>query len=124
MGERRVKVGDLVLIGHPRVTMPTDWFLAKVLWACTEDVAVEHTDLSGSELYRQVLTTDHVRAIGTISDLQDFKERCRTVVAKRQKRVRECERTLGRAREAVWEQIDELAKEGIALDHGGGGGYG
>lgn len=110
----RPKVGEYVLIGSSGVTLPGDWFVAKVLWADGEEILTEHEAPSHGRC-RQVLTIAHVRAIGSISELGQFKETSRVAVADLSRRVREAESALGDARKAVWDKLDDLAEDARRL---------
>jgi hypothetical protein len=104
------KAGDLVLIGHPRVTMPSDWFLATVLWTDgREEILTEHTPPSRMPpVVRQVFDVEHVRAIGSIDELVDIKARASEAVCKQRERIHECTTALGRAREELWAVLDKI----------------
>lgn len=104
-----VKPGDAVLISFGVASMPEDWQIARVLWADGEDVLLDRHSRSVGEDFRQVLTIDHVRAVGDVSFLIDFKERCRKAVKELSDRVHDCETALGAARAAVWAKLDEIA---------------
>ena len=100
--------GDYILVGAPGTTMPVDWFFAKVLWADGDDVVTEHDPPSGGK-YRQILHISHVRAIGSLAELVQFKESRRVTVHRLAMRVHKAECALGAARNAVWVKLDEIA---------------
>jgi len=100
--------GDYILVGAPGNTMPVDWFFAKVLWADGDDVVTEHEPPSGTK-YRQILHISHVRAIGSLADLVQFKESSRVTVHRLAMRVHKAEGALQAARNAVWAELDEIA---------------
>jgi hypothetical protein len=102
--------GDFILVGIPGVVMPNDWFLAKVLWIDGDDLVTEHTPPSGNG-YRQILHVDRVRAIGSIAELVQFKERNRIAVHKLAMRVHKAESDLQAARDAVYARLDAIAVE-------------
>jgi hypothetical protein len=100
--------GDCILAGAPGTTMPSDWFFAKVLWADGDDVVTEHDPPSGTK-YRQILHISHVRAIGSLAELVQFKESRRVAVHRLAMRVHKAECALGAARNAVWVELDAIA---------------
>lgn len=106
----RVKPGDCVLIGRPGITMPSDWFGAIVMWVGGPDILTEHTP-AGGQCYRQVLDISHVRAVGSWEELRAYQRRCQELVDAEQKKVWETESALGRARDAVWAKLDEIAAD-------------
>lgn len=112
----KVKAGDRVLIGTPGVSMPSDWFVATVLWADDYEILTQHEPPSRQpRLLRQVLPIESVRAVGDGGTLAEFKKEACQAVEDEQRKVREMESELGRARDAVWAKLDELAatvKEG------------
>lgn len=112
-------VGDYVLIGTPGVTMPSDWFMARVLWAHGAEMLTEHTPPCGNPpICRQVLPIDMVRAIGGLAELNAFKEQARVAVAEARKAVDTATQALEDAREAVWAKLDEIALAVPAMSKG------
>ncbi len=110
--KQNLAVGSLVLIGRPGISMPGDWWLAKVLWTDGTEILTEHQPPGGiPERYLQVLEIEYVRAVGTISELVAFKRRCAEAVKKKQARVRRCEDTLADARKAMWHELDKIAAD-------------
>lgn len=99
--------GDWVLLGKPSVTLPSDWFIAKVLWFDASDVVTEHRPPSGGEPYRQVFGRSYVVASGAYLNLAHRQDEARKAVAELQAAVRDAEAALSRAREAVWERLDQ-----------------
>lgn len=110
--QRRIAVGDTVYLGTPGITLPTDWYLGTVLWGHGDDLVVERSDTTGSGRWLQIVHIGMVRAAGTIPEIAEFRRICIAKVRKRQKRVRDLERALGRARSAVFEELDEIAEAG------------
>lgn len=108
----KVKAGDRVLIGTPGISLPMDWFMATVLWADADEILTQHEPPSRQPpQLRQVMSIDSVRAVGDDETLMTFrKEACEAVEAE-QRKVRELESELGRARNAVWAKLDELAAD-------------
>ncbi len=103
-----VAVGDWVLIGTARVTMPSDWFAAEVLWVGRGEVLTTHKTPTCSEGYRQVFAFDNIVRVGTVRELHEYQENSRRAVQDQQRIVRECELALSRAREAVWTKLESL----------------
>lgn len=111
--------GDLVLIGSPGITMPGDWFFAKVRWTEGADVLVEQYGLGGTGRFHQLHSIADVRAVGDVAFLNDFEKRCREEVRSLSEQVSACERALGAARDAVWSKLDEIGAAGPARQSGG-----
>lgn len=107
-----IDAGAHILLGTPGITMPADWYFGKVLWAHGDDLVIERQTATGKWL--QIYHTAEVRAVGTIEELAEFKRLCVARVRKHQKRVRDLEQALGRARAAVWQELDEIAEEGLS----------
>lgn len=99
-------VGDYVLIGTFGVTLPSDWFIAKVLWADRNDVLTEHAMPASRNICRQVLSIEQVRRVGPIGELMEYRESRRKAVAELAEKVREAERALHLARTAVYSGIE------------------
>jgi hypothetical protein len=104
-----VAAGDLVLLGG-YASMPGDWHLARIVWTDGENILVEHHGLAGNDRQLDVQHIGRVRAVGTIPELRDYKDRCRKETETLWREVREAENALGRARDAVWARLDEMFK--------------
>lgn len=124
MGKRTTtpRAGCLVLVGSPKDTLPYYWFVARVLWADNEDVLIEHTPPSGTK-YRSVIPVEHVRAMGSLHVLVDYKDRCSAAIEHMRTAVFEAETALDAARKAVWSTLDgqNLGSTCIDLDEQGEG---
>jgi hypothetical protein len=104
----RIAIDDYVLIGTLGITLPCDWFLAKVLWTDGADVLTEHRMPASHDVCRQVLSIDQVRSVGSIADVMAFQESCRKSVADFSNKVHDAERALGEARRAVYREIERI----------------
>lgn len=105
----RVEAGTLVLLGKPGISMPSDWFMAKVLWADHEQILTEHAMPASGDPYRQVFHVSHIRGHGNVVQLNEYRRRCQRAAGDRVKRVRDLESALGVARRNVWAKLDEIA---------------
>ncbi|RXF75053.1 hypothetical protein [Hansschlegelia zhihuaiae] len=112
--------GDLVLIGTFGVSLPGDWFLAKVEWTDGVDVLVEQYGLSGADRFHHLHSVEAVRAVGDHDFLREAKERARVEVKELQEEVSRAESALGAARAAVWRRLDEIGVAGIQRSGSGG----
>lgn len=109
-----VNVNDLVLLGTPKVAMPSDWWLGRVLWVGQGDILVEQYGIGGQRPHRHLHGIDMVRAVGTGEELLAAKERARIALADLTKRVSACEAALREARDDVWRELDAMATIGGA----------
>lgn len=85
-----------------------DWFTAVVLWVGYGEVLAHHATPTTTEGFRQVFPFDSIIAVGTLSDLIDYREHCWRAVEDQERAVRACEADLGKARYAVWKVLDQL----------------
>ncbi len=102
--------GDHVLCGMPGISRPSDWYFATVLWADAADVAIEHGTFTGQNV-RSFIDRSHVRAVGTDGNLVTLQREAREAVADLERAVSDAETALGRARQAVWDKLDEYVSE-------------
>jgi hypothetical protein len=110
LGRQKLKVGDVVLLGMPGVSLPGDWFIGEVVWFDADHVLVYQSHIGGGgKSFPQLHGMDYVRAIGTVEELGEIRSRVREAVAEFQKYVRSAESMLNDAREAVWARLDEFA---------------
>lgn len=91
-----IKSGDLVMCGSHGISMPSDFFVARVLWT---DGVVENA-----------------LKVATIDELFEFKRTARKRVEKLCRKVQDAERKLGDARRAVWAALEQMG----ASKSGGG----
>jgi hypothetical protein len=101
--------GDTVLIGTPGVSMPSHWWHATVIYVAGDEIATEHTPPSNSRPQRQFLPITDVRAVGSYAFLREFQETATKAVGDLSKGVDDATQALGRARDAVWAKLDEIA---------------
>lgn len=101
--------GDTVLIGAPGVSMPGHWWHATVIYVAGDEIATEHSPPGNAGLQRQFMPITHVRAVGSYAFLHDFQETARKAVEDLSKGVADAAQALGRARDAVWAKLDEIA---------------
>lgn len=99
------KVGDHVLVGTPRL-LPSDWFLARVLWADAADALTEHQGVT--HRIRQAVSLDEVVAWGSLDELRRFQAEATKAVEALRGDVRQAEELLGRARSAVADRLEAL----------------
>lgn len=104
-----LKPGDTVLLGSPGITLPSDWWLARVLLVCDDEIATEHQVASGAGPQRQFLHVGWVRAIGSIDELIMIKDAVRRLTAPLCQHVRHCEAALAGARAAAAASIQDIA---------------
>ena len=110
----KIKAGDHVLLGGTHASYPSHWVLGVVLWADGGDLLVERGGFSGDS-WREVVHVSHVRAVGTISELVETKSRTAEAVRELRRVVDEREAELGRARDALWQRVEELAADGLKV---------
>lgn len=109
-----VNVGDWVLCGS-RYSLPSEWYVAQVLWVGPHDVLTQHVAPSRqSEPYRQVEERERIRCVGSHQKCADFQEAANSAVERLRTAVHEAEQALQTARAAVARKIDELATTGAA----------
>lgn len=111
-----VKAGDYALIGGTAASFPNNWFLALVLWADHRDVLLDRRDGTGTEQWRQLEPIGHVRAVGSIEQLVAVKETARLAVRELAQKADEATEAMGRAREAVWAKLEEMADAGLTVN--------
>ncbi len=111
---REIVVGDHVLCGSSRASMPGGWFLGVVLWAGKGDFLIERATING-ETWREVIHLSDVRAVGTIVELVQIQATARDAVRDLSRAEHEATEVLGRARSAVWAKVDALADGGLAV---------
>jgi hypothetical protein len=109
-----VKVGDHVLLGGTRASYPGHWYLGMVLWAGNGDLLVERYTLNG-ERWRQQQSIHDVRAVGPLSELVAIQNAASKEVAELVSTIGECESALGRARDALWARLEEMAEGGLKV---------
>lgn len=109
-----LKPGDLVMCGSYGISMPGDFFLARVLWTDGAEMLTEHEPPGGGR-QRNVWSVENALAVGTISELRAFKEGARRKVAKLRAKVDAAELRLGDARRAVYDALEKMgaAKGGV-----------
>lgn len=110
-----VKSGDYVLAGGSRASLPSDWFMAPVVWADAETVLVRRSSAAFGGAFTQVLEIAAIRAVGPPSDLSDLKRKASDAVRELANAVHDAESALGRARDAVWKKVGELAEAGMMV---------
>src|SRR5260370_2189100 len=108
-----LKTGDHVLMGGSYASFPADWYFATALWADSADVLHNRSSPSTSDYYRQVESVLHVRAVGTISELNAVREQARKAVHNLQTAVHDAESALGTARAALHAELERLALGGL-----------
>jgi hypothetical protein len=107
-----VKPGDFVLLGGTRASYPSTWYLAQVVWIGKAGVAVERSNAQGDR-WLQTCFRSEIRAVGSIAELATIQQQASDAVRKLVRDVHECESALGRARDAVFAKVDELAESGL-----------
>lgn len=101
--------GNRVLIGRRGITVPEDWYIATVLWACSDECLVERGGRCGAGPTRDLVNMQDVRAVAeSISDLLDFQHEARRLVADRRKLVEARENAAAVARSLLWKKLDEI----------------
>ncbi|SMF82928.1 hypothetical protein SAMN06265365_14820 [Tistlia consotensis] len=116
-----VKAGDTVLIGCPRFSLPSEWWLARVLWIDGEDLVTEHQPPSGG-VQRNLTTVDQVIAVGSVEQLGHYRRRADALMSdmtgairEAQQRIHEARRAMDQVRLEAWKKFDALAaKHAIA----------
>ena len=109
-----IPVGQFVLAGGGRASLPGDWFLGEVLWAGNGDVLISRSTMNGDS-YRQLLSVSNIRAIGTIEQLSDAQHKAAGAVREMRRRVSEAESALNRSRDAVWAKLNEMVEGGLKV---------
>lgn len=109
-----VEPGDLVLCGSYGISMPGDWFPARVLWTDGTEMLTEHQPPSGGR-QRNVWGMENALAVGTSAQLVEFRERARKHVDWLWRKVDQTTGQLGEARRAVYDALEKMgaAKGGI-----------
>ncbi|HEX2255629.1 MAG TPA: hypothetical protein VHG92_02820 [Afifellaceae bacterium] len=106
--------GDTVLLGGTRASYPWHWHYGRVVWADERDALIERGSWHG-ESWREVVSIHEVRAVGDIAELGRVKQLASEAVRELQKRVDEATSELGRARDALFAKLDELAEAEPAI---------
>lgn len=109
-----IKPGDWVLLGGTRASYPCNWYLGEVLCMHRGDLFIQRSNQNG-ETWRETTHISEVRANGTIDEIVSIKETARKAVHVLSQAAGECESALGRARDAVWQKLDELALGGLSV---------
>lgn len=112
--DQPLQIGDYVLLGGSYASMPGDWYLGKLVWVGKEELCIERWTLNG-QVYHQQGTIYDVRAAGSMNDLSLIKEQARLAVKELTVTVQEAESALGRARDAVHNKLEDLAKGGLKI---------
>jgi hypothetical protein len=103
-----IKQGDWVLLGSTRASYPGEWYVGGVLWVGHGDILVRRFATTGGE-YNQLEPFEAVRAVGTHQDLVEVKKIAADGVRELRKAVSDAESALGRARDALFARLNELA---------------
>lgn len=112
--EPKPQIGDFVLCGGTRASLPSDWFFGQVIWVGSDDVLIQRTTQNG-QTWRELIHTTAIRAFGTTDDLVSIQSAARTAVKDLAQQIREAEVALGRARTALWAKVEELAEGGLKI---------
>lgn len=112
--DRPLKAGDHVLLGGTYGSLPGHWYLGTILCVDGEALYLLRSNQNGGT-WHQEDSVHAVRAVGTIAELIEIKETARKAVAELSRHVDEIESELGRARAAVHNKLEELAKGGLKI---------
>lgn len=111
---RPLVVGDHVLLGGTVCSWPGHWYLGTVLWIGDEEILILRCTMSG-EQYRELDNIYAVRAVGTISELNQIQELARKAVRDLVNAAEDASSELGRRRAAVQAKLQELQKAGLKI---------
>lgn len=105
-----INPGDWVLCGS-RYSLPSEWYVAQVLWVGPDDVLTQHVAPSQqNQPYRQVEERTRIRCIGDYLKCKEYRDAANKAVEPLKESVRDAEQALQSARNAVARKIDEFAK--------------
>lgn len=111
---RPLAVGDHVLLGGTVCSWPGHWYLGTILWVGDEEILVLRCTMSG-ERYRELDSIYAVRAVGTITELNQIQELARKAVRDLVNEADSASSELGRRRDAVQAKLQELEKGGLKI---------
>jgi hypothetical protein len=118
LGKTKLAVGDVVLMGMPGITPPSQWHVGEVLWFDDEWVLVSQSHIGGAgKPYPHLHEISYVRAVGTIEELGVIRRNAGAALGELHRSVDEA---LAAARAAVWQRLDEFAAS-EPLRHAGDG---
>ena len=112
--EPKPQIGDFVLCGSTRASLPSDWFFGQVIWVGSDDLLIQRTTQNG-QTWRELIHATGIRAFGTTEDLTSIQSTARAAVKDLAQQIRDAEVALGRARTALWSKVDELAEGGLKI---------
>ncbi|WP_031248876.1 hypothetical protein, partial [Mesorhizobium sp. LNHC229A00] len=110
IARQKLAPGMTVLLGMAGHSMPGEWWLGAIIWADGKEILVEQQGMAGAgQPYKHLTEISHVRAIGTIPELNEIQRRCREELRPLTNAVKAAEEALRAARDAVYARLDEIA---------------